>query len=128
MKKFILCLMLMTLVCIGSNAAEQKMTFEQGIKSSKPMALYLYADWADGAQAGMDAFNKMKPEFSKRYNFVTLDIAKPEAKAFNKMYHIYPNLPYVLLFRDGIRFSRFINMDCVNSSSCFSGKLDAFAE
>ena len=107
-------------------ATQTTMTFEEGIKQSKAMALYLYADWADGAEQGKTAFNQMKSRYSDKYNFITLNIADKDAKAFNKMYHIYPNLPYVLLFRDGTRFSRFINMECLNSPSCFSGKLDVF--
>ena len=105
-----------------------ELTFEQGIKQSKPMALYLYADWADNASQGLIAFKQIGKSYSGRYNFITLNIAKPEAKAFNKMYYIYPNLPYVLLFRDGTKFSRFVNTDCVMDSSCFSGKLDAFSK
>lgn len=102
------------------------LTFEQGISQTKPMALYIYADWADNAQQGLQAFKAMEPAYSQKYNFVTLNIASEEAKAFNKMYHIYPNLPYVLLFRDGTKFSRFINMDCLMNNSCFKGKLDVF--
>ena len=129
MKNFLWSLLVFSVLCLCVSAEPQtKMTFAQGIAQSKPMALYLYADWADGAKQGLAVFNQMKPKFSSRYNFVTLNIADPDAKAFNKMYHIYPNLPYVLLFRDGTKFSRFINMDCVNSTSCFSDKLDVFAD
>lgn len=125
MKKFFLCLLLSILVVFGAQKTSA-MTFEEGIKQSKPMALYLYADWADNAAQGLQTFNLMGQRYSNKYNFITLNIASPEAKAFNKMYHIYPNLPYVLLFRDGTKFSRFLNMDCVMSDSCFSGKLDVF--
>ena len=126
-KKILWSLIVFSLICLCVSAEPQtKMTFAQGIAQSKPMALYLYADWADGAKQGLAAFNQMKPKYSSKYNFVTLNIADSEAKSFNKMYHIYPNLPYVLLFRDGTKFSRFVNIDCVNNTSCFNNKLDVF--
>ena len=125
MKKFFIVsvLFLFSVFCINKASA---MTFEQGITQAKPMALYIYADWADNATQGMQVFNQTAQKYSDKYNFVTLNIASPETKAFNKMYHIYPNLPYVLLFRDGTKFSRFLNMDCVMKDSCFSEKLDLF--
>ena len=126
MKKVLSGLLFGLLLLFSSVNKTNSMTFEEGIKQSKPMALYLYAGWADNADKGMLAFNNMAQKYSNTYNFITLNIASQEAKAFNKMYHIYPNLPYVLLFRDGVRFSRYLKMDCVLDSSCFSGKLDVF--
>ncbi len=125
MKKFFLGLIL-SLLCVFGVEKVYSMTFEEGMKQSKAMALYIYADWADNAEQGKAVFQAMEQKYGNKYNFVTLDIASPEAKAFNKIYHIYPNLPYVLLFRDGVRFSRYLKMDCVLDSSCFGGKLDVF--
>ena len=125
MKKILLGLAVSLLVLFCCNIANA-MTFEEGLGQNKAMALYIYADWADNAAQGKLAFQAMEQKYSNKYNFVTLDIASKEAKAFNKIYHIYPNLPYVLLFRDGVRFSRYLKMDCVMDTSCFSSKLDVF--
>ena len=126
MKKSFSGLILSSLLITGISKA-YAMTFSEGMNQSKPMALYLYANWADDAEAGKAAFNAMEEKYGQKYNFITLDIASEDAKAFNKIYHIYPNLPYVLLFKDGIKFSRYLKMDCVMDSSCFSTKLDVFS-
>ena len=125
MKKTLVGIICVMFISIGFCMASDT-TFSQGSAQKKPMAVYLYADWADNAQQGMVIFSQMEKKYNKKYNFITLNIADPDAKSFNKMYNIYPNLPYVLLFRDGTRFSRFINMECLSSPSCFSGKLDVF--
>ena len=108
-------------LCMASD-----MTFTQGIAQKKTMAVYLYADWADNAQQGLQIFKQMEQKYSKKYAFVTLNIADADARSFNKTYSIYPNLPYVMLFRDGVRFSRFLNKDCIMNTSCFAEKLDSF--
>ena len=106
-----------------SNAA----SYEQALSSSKPAAILIYADWADNVQSVLQSFNNMGQQYADKYNFVPLNICKPEAKSFNKIYHIYPNIPYVLLFREGGKISRFLKQDCVTNESCFKEKLDVFA-
>ena len=64
---------------------------------------------------------------SPAYNFVYLDIASEDTKLFNQKYHIYPNLPYVLLFKDRGRISRYLQKNCINDEACFTEKLNFFA-
>lgn len=124
MKKFLTLSFLVSMMFLGFQKAEA-MKYEDAIAQSKPAAILIYAPWADGAQAALQAFNAMGQNYPN-YNFVTMNIATDEAKAFNKVYHIYPNLPYVLLFKDRGKISRYLKQDCVMDSSCFSQKLDFF--
>ena len=124
MKRTLLALITLSLTISTTMA----MNFDEAFKQSgsKPMALLLYADWADNAQEVSQAFSAAEPMFANKYNFVKLNIANKDAKSFNKIYSIMPNLPYVMLFRDGTKFSRMVKSDCVMNSSCFSDKLNAF--
>ena len=103
-------------------------TFEEGLSISDkiPMAVIIYADWADNYQNYLNAFRGMQSIYGKDYNFVELNIAAKDAKAFNSRYHIYPNLPYALMFRDGGKISRYVQRDCLINDSCFETRLKSF--
>ena len=127
MKKVGIALLLLMLsgFCLSKTDA---MTFEEGFSQAKPMALLVYADWADDAQKAFQAFTQLgqNPAYAGKYNFITMDIASKDAKAFNQIYHIYPGLPYVLLFKDRGRVSRYLKKDCILDNSCFADKLGLF--
>ncbi len=125
MKK-ILTLLAVSLLLITTKA--NAMTFEEAYAQSsvKPMLILVYADWAENAQSYVQAFNALQAEFGETYNFVTLNIASSDTKAFNARYHIYPNLPYVLMFRDGGKVSRYIQRECILDESCLVPKLKSF--
>lgn len=125
MKKVFGLLILFSLTILGVQKAFA-ITFEEAIAQPKPMAVLIYADWADDAAGTVQAYNAMSQSYGDKYNFTTLNIASKETKAFNKMYHIYPNLPYVLLFKDRGKISRYLKKDCVMNSACFKEKLDFF--
>ncbi len=124
MKKLFISLLLLLTVSTGIVKA---LTYEQALSDSKPMALLIYANWADNLANVNSVFNNMEQNYSDKYNFVKLDIASNDAKVFNKRYHIYPNLPYVLLFKDGGKVSRYLQYNCIIDSACFSEKLNMFA-
>lgn len=125
MKKFLSLLFLLA-VMLMSPLSAHALKYEEAISQSKPMAILVYAPWADNQQACMQAFKAMEQQYGAQYNFVLLNIATADAKAFNKTYHIYPNLPYVLLFRDRGKISRYLKSDCVMNNSCFTDKLNLF--
>ena len=104
------------------------MDFEKAVYNKKPSVVLIYADWADDAVAVMGQFRGLEAEYSKKYNFVELNIASPETKAFNKTYHIYPNLPYILLFKDKAKTTRAIAKDCILNNECIKEKLDIFTK
>lgn len=126
MKKVLSFLFLATVMLLNTNAAKA-MNYEEAIKDSKPMALLIYASWAGDIEKVKSTFNDLSQKYSNKYNFVALDIASSDTKLFNEKYHIYPNLPYVLLFKDRGRVSRYLQKDCAMDNSCFAQKLDMFA-
>ena len=114
MKKILSTLFLLTVILF--NALPSKaITYKEATESNKPMAILVYASWVDNL------------EDSQSYNFVYLDIASEDTKLFNQKYHIYPNLPYVLLFKDRGRISRYLQKNCINDEACFTEKLNFFA-
>ena len=129
MKKFfslVFVLFLALGICTKSSAA----TFEEAYaqSTSKPMLTLLYATWADNYSAYLTEFRNLQAEFGDKFNYVELDIASPDAKFFNMKYHIYPNLPYVLMFRDGGKISRYIQKDCAASASCMIPRVKSFIQ
>ncbi len=126
MKKVFVSLFLVLLIVLSSNVVKA-MTYEEALNDSKLMSVLIYADWADNMGPVNQVFNEMSQNYSDKYNFVRLNIASSDAKLFNKRYHIYPNLPYVLLFKEGGKVSRYLQNSCVTDSACFSEKLKMFA-
>lgn len=125
MKKILTVLFLLTAM-VAFSADAYAMKYEEALNQSKPFALLVYADWADNVKEVSQTFSTTGLSYADKYNFVTMNIASPDAKAFNQKFHIYPNLPYVLLFRDKGKFSRYLNKDCILSDTCFKDKLDLF--
>ena len=125
MKKFLLGMLISALAVTGFSKVHA-VTYKEAISQSKPIAIVVYADWADGAQDVLKSFGAMELSHSEQYNFVKLNIASEETKLFNKTYHIYPDLPYVLLFKEKGKISRYLKKDCVTNDSCFEERLKFF--
>lgn len=123
--KSLLILSLSMFFCLKSEA----LTFADGYEQSakKPMVLLLYADWASNYSGHIDILNSLEKKYSDKFNFVLLNIADSEAAAFNSKFHIYPNLPYVLMFKDGGKVSRYIQRSCAIDYSCIESKMKTFA-
>ena len=102
------------------------MSFDEAMSQNKPMAALIYADWADNAQTINSTYDAIGQQYASKYNFTKVNICTAEAKGFNQKYHIYPKLPYVLLFKDNGKVSRYLTKDCVMDSSCFKERLDFF--
>ena len=118
-------LFLLSLLFLSSKPADA-MKYEEALSSPKPTVLLIYADWADGLAPVMTNFGVLEQSYSESYNFVKMNIASPDTKVFNQKYHIYPNLPYVLLFRDGGKISRYLQKNCITDSACYAERLDFF--
>ena len=127
MKKIFRTLFLLLIVFFTVNPS-QAMTFDEAYNQSysKPMVVLLYAQWADGAQGALQQYKLVASQMGNSYNFTEIDLAKPEAKSFNDRYHIYPKLPYAIMFRDGGKISRFIPRECATDARCLAGKLQTF--
>ena len=126
MKKYLVGIFTIFLLSISSSQVFA-ISFEDAINDKKPSAVLIYADWADNIQNILQNFNQIENSYSGKYNFVRINIGREEAKEYNKSYYIYPNLPYVLLFKDRGRMSRCITLDCLQDDSCAKEKLDFFA-
>ena len=126
MKKLLSSLILLLLFVVGMQQANA-MKYDQAINQPKPMAILVYAPWADGYTTMLQSFNSLQQKYGAKYNFVTMNIATDDAKVYNQKYYIYPNLPYVMLFRDKGKFSRFIERNCAQDAQCLSTKMDLFS-
>lgn len=125
MKKLLTTLSLVSLIVFGAAKAEA-MKFEEALTLQKPVAVLIYAPWADDVANVTQSFNAMEQKYGDKYNFTKINIATEEAKAFNKTYHIYPNLPYVLFFKDKGKITRYLKKDCILDNACFTERLNFF--
>lgn len=129
MKKIFNILVILFLLFLSIDKS-QAMTFEEAYNqtSKTPMVVLIYADWAVGYENILAQYKKIQPQFAGVYNFTELNIASQDAKFFNSKFHIYPNLPYVLMFRDNGKVSRYIQRSCAADSACISSKLKSFIQ
>lgn len=106
------------------------MSFDEALSQSdaKPALVLIYADWADNVDTYLDKFALLKKEFGDKFNYIELDIADPDTKSFNARYHIYPHLPYLLMFKDGGKVSRYIQRNCVSSEACLIPRVKQFIQ
>ena len=125
MKKFVV-MMISAMFCLLFANKGTCMSYTDAVNSSKPAVVMIYADWADDVQDIEKIFQKMDQKYVNKLNFVMLNIADKETKEFNKKFYIYPNLPYILLLRDGGKVSRYLKKDCAMSRSCMEEKIKFF--
>ena len=129
MKKLLgmMCVFMLMLVCTMKVSA---LTYSDAYEKSDktPMVVLLYAPWSDGYQEYIKQLKLAQNQMGNKFNFVELNIASDETKAFNEKYQIYPKLPYILMFRDRGKISRYISRDCAISSSCVVSKLKLFVQ
>ena len=122
MKKKLAILFLFVAFAMGVQTAKA-MSYDEAMKQSKPIALLIYADWAEGFDKVNQSFDSAQKQYGTTYNFVKMNIASSEAKNFNKKYYFYPNLPYALLIRDGGKVSRYLQKDNINDVTVDNGRL-----
>ncbi len=129
MKKMLNLLLVFALMIFAS-VKVSALTFEEAFNQAdrKPMVVLIYAQWADGYQTTLQQYRTVKAQMGNKFNFVELDIASKDTKSFNSRYHIYPNLPYILMFRDGGRVSRYIQRSCAADAACTTSKLKSFIQ
>ena len=129
MKK-ILNLLLIFVLFLATAVKAQAMNFEQAFSQihKKPLVVLIYAQWADNYQNTIQQFRVSKSKMGSKFNFVELDLASKDAKAYCEKYHILPKLPYIMMYRDGGKVSRYIPRDCVSSSACINSKLKTFIQ
>lgn len=122
MKKILVFLTILLLTA-SANAA---MTFSDAYSDTKPMAVLIYADWADDYATALTGFRGMQQELGDIYNYVELNIASEDTKEYNKQNVILPNVPYVMLYRSNCKISRLIDKNCALSPACALPKMKSF--
>lgn len=125
MKKFLIVLSVLILTSIQANAA-MKFSDAYAQSGTKPMLVLVYAKWADNWQGILQSYRNLQREYGTAFNYVELDIANPDTKDFNARYNITQNLPYVLMFRNSGKITRYIDNNCTSSYSCLSSKVKTF--
>ena len=133
MKKLFFTLILLSILVFQApvkSYEEQEMTFEEAFNevNRTPMLVLVYADWADNYEACLYSFQDLKKEFGNYFNYVELDIASWSTKAFNRRFKIDQNLPYLIMFRDGGKISRYLNTQCVLDNSCVVQRIKSFIQ
>ena len=126
MRKTLVSVFLLTCLFFSTNSAKAAMNYEDAINQSKPVAILVYANWATDADKAVKAFKALEQTYSDKFNFVLMNIADETTKPFNEVYHIYPKMPYMLLFRDKGKFSRYLQKDCLLNNSCVDEKIKFF--
>lgn len=124
MKKILSILILFLISSVRVNAMNFAEAYEQSDK--KPMLTLLYAQWAPSTPQAIVKFKALEQEFGENFNFVMLDIASPDALYFNERFHIYPHLPYVLMYKDKGKVSRYLDRKCVLDDSCMPVRVKSF--
>ena len=129
MRRMFLWVLFLVLV-FGTFLKANAIGFEEGLSESykKPLLVIVYADWADNYTTYLQKFRGLNQTFGDKFNYLELDIADSEAKAFNAKYHIYPNLPYVLMFKEGGKISRYLQKECVSNDSCLIPRVEGFLQ
>lgn len=127
MKKLLTLLVAAFFIMAGISAVKAA-TLEELFTQQKPLAVIIYAEWADNYQNYVDAFKKIDGVYGNQMNYFELNIASEDTKFFNQRYHIYPNLPYILLFKDNGKVSRYIQKDCILDESCLQTRVKSFME
>lgn len=124
MKKLLIIFALL-LLAVRVNAA---ITYSEAYQANdtKPMAVLIYADWADNYQAVLAQFRTMEAQMGNLYNFVEMDIASKDAKAYTEQNSILTKLPYIMLYRGKCKFARFIERSCASSADCTIPKMKTF--
>ena len=124
MKKILIILLLMMLMPTVNAAMSYKDAYT--MNNSTPMAVFVYADWATNYEKNLTEFRKAQQELGDKYNYVELDIASNDAKAYTEQNAILPKLPYIMLYRGKCKFARLIDRSCASDEACILSKMKSF--
>lgn len=125
MKKIVL---LITLIVLGITGVSAAVTFSSALANNgnKPMAVLIYADWADGYQNAILQFRRIQKTYGNTYDFVELNIAQKETKEYSDRYKIMAGLPYIMLYRSKCKIARYIDKKCTSEYSCINSQMQTF--
>ena len=124
MKKLFVILSLLLLMPV--TYAAMTYTNAYSMNNDKPMAVFIYADWADNYETSLSQFRNAQQEMGDLYNYVELDLASKDARAYTEQNVILPKLPYIMLYRSKCKFARLLDRNCSSSSACIIPKMKSF--
>ena len=123
MKKVFLSLLLSCLTLSAGAAVSFSDAFAD---NSKPFAVLLYADWAPNYQDALLQFRLAQATMGDTYNYVELNIADEDTRAYNALYTIVPGMPYIMLYKTSGKISRYLDRRCTFDTSCVVSKMTTF--
>ncbi len=128
MKKALFILTLLFAFANVSHAepATQQFDFSSGLKSKKPMIVFVYAPWSSNTDTVNKNVAALKRTYGAKANILALNIADPEAKSYNDLLPIQPYLPNCTMFKDKAKISKFVPRTCALDYACVSKKVAAF--
>lgn len=109
-----------------NTAPSQGVTFAEGINSKKPMIVLLYAPWSKSTKQVTANMAALKKAYGAKANFVLLNIAANDAKYYNDLFPIQPNLPNIMMFKDKAKISKAVSKDCAIDYACVSKRVSQF--
>ena len=68
----------------------------------------------------------LKRVYGTKANIISLDIASPDAKYYNAILPIQPNLPHIIMFKDKAKISKYVSKDCALDYACLSKRVESF--
>ena len=124
--KNLLVIFVLFIVSIQANAAVMKYSDAYEANDTKPMAVLVYANWAENYAGIYRQFRAVQQEMGDKYNYVELNIADRDTKDYLEKNVILTNPPYIMLYRGKCKFARIIEGDCASSSACIISKMKSF--
>lgn len=124
MKKILLVLAIL-IFALQANAA---MSFKdaQAENGRTPMAVFVYAKWAQNYNDSLNVFRKLQSTLGNTYNYVELDLASDDAKEYTEIYLVRPRLPYIMLYRSNGNVQRLLERPCASDLNCALQKMKLF--
>lgn len=115
---------LFLLSAIRTSAAE--VNLNQALEQNTPTLVLITAPWAKVSQNAINNFNSLKNVHGDKCNYIILDIASNQAQAYNQKFAFFPNIPYLMMFKNKAKIQLFVPQSCVLDNACIVKKTSNF--
>ena len=117
---------LLTMLLFSTVLPSQAITYEEALKQSKMMAVFVYAPWVENVDVVANNIRTLEAKNKNKFNFIYLNIATRDAKKYCEDNYIYPGMPYLILMKKQGKIVRVLRDDCMANTSCIQNKMDHF--
>lgn len=125
MKKYLgIFFVLLLLTAAKSFAAP--LSFDEAVADKKPTLVLITAPWSTSSIIAANNFNALKKVHGDACNYVILDIASKDAQSYNRKYAFFPNIPYLMMFKNKAKIQLFVPQSCVLDNACIMKKTSNF--